>query len=70
MPQARVEVKSAARSKINWTQVISVVAMGLSYLGFDLAPEDQALAVTAIGVGTSFVTMVLRTWYNRTVTPE
>lgn len=64
------QVKSAAKSKINWTQMISVAAMVLSYLGFDLTPEDQAIAVTAIGAGTAFFTMLFRTFFNRTVTPE
>ena len=68
MPVASVPIKPASKSKINWTQIISVAAMALSYVGFDLTPESQASVVTTIGVGTALVTWVFRTWFNKTVT--
>jgi len=71
MPEvATVPVKSATRSKINWTQGVAIVAMLLSYFGFDLPPEQQTVIVGAIGIVSALVTWVLRTWFNRTVTPS
>ena len=64
-----VPVKGAAKSKINWTQIIGIVSMFLAYFGFELTPEDQTMVIGGIGVVTAIVTWILRTWFNRTVTP-
>jgi hypothetical protein len=65
-----VPIKSAGKSKINWTQIIALAAMVLSYVGFDLDVEAQAGVVTAIMAVQAVVTMLFRTFANRTVTPE
>ncbi len=62
-------VKSAKRSKINWTQIIGIAGMVGSYFGFDLTPEEHSALLLSIGVVTKLVTMIWRTWFNDTVTP-
>jgi len=57
-----MESKSFFASKINWTQIISVIAMVGSFVGLDLSPELQAALVTAIGAVAGVVTIVWRTW--------
>ena len=67
---ATVPVKSAWLSKINWASVISVVAAVLTYFGLNLDAETQAAILTAITSVTAVIIWVLRTFFNRTVTPE
>lgn len=61
--------QSAWYSKINWTQVLTVVFTMLTAFGFNV-PEDLRVnimaAVTAIG---GLLTIVLRTYFTTTITP-
>lgn len=52
-------------SKINWTQIIGLAAVALSWFGFDLPAEQQAQVATIIAAGTGIVTFILRTWFNK-----
>nr|WP_321457683.1 hypothetical protein [uncultured Cohaesibacter sp.] len=56
--------KAAWESKINWTQLISVAAMGLTMFGIDLDPDiQQRLAVTISSLAAA-ATIIWRTWYT------
>jgi hypothetical protein len=66
---AEVEVKSAFLSKINWTQLISVLASLLVVFGIDIPPELQAHIATAITAVSAIATIVIRTWFTTKVTP-
>jgi hypothetical protein len=67
---AEVPVKSAAKSKIIWTQIIAgITALG-SYFGFDLGPEDQTLIIGAIMAVQAALTVIFRKFANRSVTPS
>ena len=58
--------KPAWESKINWTQIISVIAMGLTMFGIDLDPDiQQRLAVTISSLAAA-ATIVWRTWFTKT----
>lgn len=63
-----VEEKSAWLSKINWTQILTVVFTLLAAFGVNI-PEEMKVniiaAVTAIG---GIVTVVMRTWFTTKVT--
>lgn len=65
---AEVEVKSAWTSKINWTQVVAVLAMILTVFGFSLPPELQAQIVAGIVAVQALVTWVLKTFFTTSVT--
>ncbi len=67
---ATVPVKSAFWSKINWTQIISVVASVLAFFGVGVPEELKEEIAVAITSVTAVVTIILRTYFNRTVTPE
>ena len=67
---AEVEVKSAFLSKINWTQLISVLASLLVVFGVDFPPELQAHIAAAITAISAIVTVVMKTWFTTTVTPS
>ena len=62
-----MESKSFFASKINWTQIISVIAMVGSFVGLDLSPELQGALVTAIGAMAGVATIVWRTWFTTKV---
>jgi hypothetical protein len=65
-----VPVKSAFLSKINWTNAVQLLVGVSAFLGYKISETDQATVLGAImGVGAA-VTIVLRTFWNRSVTPE
>jgi uncharacterized membrane protein len=66
---AEVEVKSAWMSKINWTQLISVLASLLIVFGVNIPPELQAHLATAITALSALVTIIMKTWFTTTITP-
>jgi hypothetical protein len=66
---ARVEVKSAWFSKINWTQGVSLIATLLALKGFTLDAETQVALVTGIQSAQAVVTWAFRTFFNRSVSP-
>lgn len=69
-PTVTVEEKSAWLSKVNWTQVLTVIFTMLAAFGFNV-PEDMRVnimaAVAALG---GLVTVVMRTYFTTTVTPS
>lgn len=66
---AKVEVKSAWLSKINWTQAVAVVAMVATMFGLDIDATLQAEILAAIIGVQSVVTWVIKTFFSPTVTP-
>ncbi len=70
MNTAVVPVKSAWASKTNWTQAIAVIAMILSFFGFDLDVATQtAILAGIIGVQAT-ITWILRTFFTDSITPS
>lgn len=59
-----METKSFWASKINWTQIVSFIAMVAALFGLDISAELQAALVTAIGAVAAVVTIVWRTWFT------
>jgi hypothetical protein len=59
-----VNINSAAFSKINWTNVIAAAGTLVAVFGVDLSTELQAQIVTAIALGSQFLTVVFRTWFT------
>jgi hypothetical protein len=64
-----MELKSAFLSKINWTQLIAVIAMLMTTFGIDLPSDVQASIVAGIVAVQAVVTWVLKTWFTTTITP-
>jgi hypothetical protein len=69
MNTVEVDVKSAWLSKINWTQAVAFLAMLATVFGFDLDPKTQVAIVAGIQSVQSVVTWILKTFFNKTVTP-
>jgi uncharacterized membrane protein len=67
---ATVDVKSAWMSKINWVQVLSVLASILVVFGVNIPPELQAEIATVITALNGIATIVMKTWFTTTVTPS
>ncbi len=65
-----VVAKSAWQSKIVWTQVVSILAMALSFFGYDLDAQTQTEILAAIIAVNGVITWVLRTFFNNSVSPE
>lgn len=59
-----MEQKNGLLSKINWVQIVSLIATGLTLFGFDLTPEQQAGIVSTIVAGSNLLTIVLRTYFT------
>ncbi len=77
MDTAQVPVKSAWLSKINWTQVGGLLLSAFvainpnDVLSLVVNPDPATKAAIIFGIQTlqTGVTMVMRTWFNRSVTP-
>lgn len=65
-----VPVKSAWLSKINWANAIGLAVSVLAFLGIIVPEELKEQVGIAIASVTQVVTIVLRTWFNNTVTGE
>ncbi len=70
MKTSVVDVKSGWFSKINWTQIVGVVAMAATMFGLDLSAAEQATIVSGIVAVQAAITVILRTWFTKTITPE
>ena len=68
METARVEVKSAWLSKINWTAVVAAVVSLATANVLGLEPETQVNVMALVTVSQSVATIVLKTWFTPTVT--
>jgi hypothetical protein len=69
---ARVDIKSAWASKINWTQGVAAFAMILTLVSggkFEITADQQVDIVVTIGVVCNVATWVIKTWFTPTVTP-
>ncbi len=72
-PAATVPVQSAFFSKINWAQAVQALAAVLVIATggkINLSPTDQAYIVGAIVVVGNLATVILKTYFTTTVTPQ
>ena len=70
---ATVPIKSAALSKINWTQAVAMFSMALAlFTGnkMQMTAEQQSAMVITITFLQSLLTAILRTYYNGSVSPS
>lgn len=70
MATQSVQIKSAMESKINWTQVVGVVASVATLFGFTVPPDMIPAVVTGIVAVQGLLTVVWKTWFTNTITPE
>lgn len=67
----KVEIKSPWYSKINWTQVVGMVAAaGTAFNIFELTPEQQASILATIVGLQGVLTIVLKTFFTNTITEQ
>lgn len=67
---AVVPVKPAVASKINWLQIAGIGASVAAYFGLDLSAADLAAVIGGIQAVVAVVTVVMRTWFTKSVTTE
>jgi len=65
-----VPVKETWFSKINWTQVGSMVVMGMTMMGIVVPPDLEKAALATLIAISGFATIIFRTYFNGTVTPQ
>ncbi len=68
-----VNTQSPWFSKINWTQVVQAIATVLVIATggkIDLTPEQQLQIVGAIVVIGNLATIIIKTYFTTTVTPQ
>ncbi len=63
-----VEVKSGWWSKINWAQILSVVATVLTAFGYVVPPDLIPAAVVVINGVTAFATIIFREFFTTKLT--
>lgn len=63
-----METKSSWLSKINWTQIVGLIATVIGLFGFDLPMEQQVELVAAIQAIQAAVTIIMRTWFTKKLT--
>jgi hypothetical protein len=68
--QEMVPIKSAGKSKINRGEVVKVIVGMLAVFGVVVPEGLEKEAVALWMVAGAIYTIVMRTWFNRTVTPE
>lgn len=56
--------KPAWESKINWTQIVTLLAMGLAMFGIELDAEQQGRIAITISALSGAVTIIWRTWFT------
>lgn len=66
---ARVPVRTAWASKINWTQAVSLLATLLALRGFSLDADTQVAIIATIQGVQTVATWVFRTFFNKSVSP-
>jgi hypothetical protein len=67
---ATVPIKSATQSKINWTALVGPALSALAYFGLKLDPQQAIAVIAGIQAAQSIVTIVLKTYFTKTVTPD
>lgn len=68
--RAIVPIKSAWSSKIVWTQVIAIAAMAGTLFGVEIPHDLQLQIVAGIVAVQGVITMLLKTFFTNTVTPN
>jgi len=67
---ANVDVKPWWQSSTVWTQVVAFAAIVATVFGFEMTPEQQVVIATAIAGLANAVTVVLRVFFTKSVTPS
>ena len=57
-------INPAALSKINWTQIVSFIAMLAAVFGMDISSEMQVQILAGITALQTILTVVFRTWFT------
>lgn len=65
-----VPVKSAWFAKINWTAIGSAVISLATANAFGLDAQTQATVLLMTNLATNIATVIFRTYFNNTVTPD
>lgn len=67
---AVVTVKSGWASKINWVQAGGMFASVAAFFGLDVPPDTLAAIIGGIQAAAALVTVMLKTFFTPTVTPQ
>lgn len=62
-------IKTFLSSKINWTQIIGILATVLGLVGIEMTPEQQVTWVAGVQGAQAFVTAIFRTFFNKPAEP-
>lgn len=65
-----VPVKPWYESKINWAQILGVMASFATLFGFVVPPDLIAQTVAGLAALQGVMTFVFKTWFTTSVTPS
>ncbi len=68
-----VDTSSPWWSKINWTQVVGFACSLLAIIvghEFSVSAEVQLAIVAVLQAGTALLTVILKTYYTKTISPQ
>lgn len=51
-------------SKVNWVQIIGMLAQMAAWWGLSVTPETQAAVASFLAAGQALLTIVLKTWFS------
>jgi hypothetical protein len=66
LAKALVAISPATTSKINWTQIISMVVGTAAIFGIAIPEEWQTFALEFLVIATPILTMIWRNWFHGT----
>lgn len=68
-PQTVVNVEPAAKSKTIWAQIIGLAISLLTVFGINVDPATATAIVTGVQAVIAVLTVILRTFFTKSVTP-
>lgn len=65
-----VDIKPAAESKINWTQIAGILASVAAIFGLNVDPGTLVTIIVGIQTLVGVVTIIFKTFFTGTITPS
>jgi hypothetical protein len=67
---AQVPIRSAWYSKVNWVAVVGAIGTLVTSNAIGLDAETQVKVLAVWGLAQNVATVVFRTWFNGSVSPQ
>ncbi len=65
-----VDVKPASKSKINWVNFVTLLVGIAASFGIVIPADFQELLLQIVAIAGPLLTIIMRTWFSKTVVAE